>query len=67
MASDRIKQWYFIYARCDGYGYTATTWPRNVMRIHEGLVLRQFVLSVFSLTPLANLHHLLICALSFSV
>jgi hypothetical protein len=37
---------------------------RLFFTLHPALVLRPFVLRLFALTPLANLHHLLICALS---
>jgi hypothetical protein len=35
--------------------------------VHPVLVLRPILLGLFVLTPLANLHHFLICALSFLV
>jgi hypothetical protein len=37
----------------------------SVTDVHPALAFRPFVLCPFALTPLANLHHFLICALSF--
>jgi hypothetical protein len=37
------------------------------MKINPAIVFNSFVLSLFALTPLTNLHHFLICAPSLSV
>jgi hypothetical protein len=45
------------------YILTAVAWEgkRQGNEIHPDLVLRPFVLRLLALTPLANLHYLLIC------
>ena len=44
------------------YNFTYTTSALQPINIHPALVLRLFLL-----TPLANLYHFLICAVSYSV
>jgi hypothetical protein len=61
------QEFCFFLLMCKYLKYCKTCRKNTAYKIHPVLVLCPFVWCLFALMPLVNLHHWLICVLSFSV